>query len=106
MCGYCIEGAVVLDFVQQEVAGLEVELDTAFVVNYLQETVYLPERLQQCQGMSQFPYAIEVVLCRAWGDALWQGRSDTVLWAERAEPPRVSWRPGGVSQTVRVCSVS
>ena len=22
------------------------------------------------------------------------------------EPPRVSWRPGGVSQTVRVCSVS
>lgn len=24
----------------------------------------------------------------------------------RTEPPRVSWRPGGVSQTVRVCSVS
>ena len=24
----------------------------------------------------------------------------------KSEPPRVSWRPGGVSQTVRVCSVS
>lgn len=26
--------------------------------------------------------------------------------AEQFEPPRVSWRPGGVSQTVRICSDS
>ena len=29
--------------------------------------------------------------------------ADLSTWIE---PPRVSWRPGGVSQTVRVCSVS
>jgi len=84
MCGYCIEGGVLLDFIERELTGEPQALDNNFLPNYLQETMHLPEVLKQTQDFANFPWSLKAALCRAWDDWVTAGRGDTAASVEQA----------------------
>lgn len=66
MCGYCIESAVVLDFVESEMSSKKVELENNWISMYLQESKDFPEIINKLKKFDNFPGSIDMAFCRIW----------------------------------------
>lgn len=66
MCGYCIEAAVVLDFVESEISCKVVDLENNWVSIYLQESKKFPEIISKLKIFENFPSTIDIAFCRIW----------------------------------------
>lgn len=66
MCGYCIEGAFVLDFVAHEDQGEDWTLDNNWVEICLQETKDLLKTADNLKSYLNFEPALPVAFCRTW----------------------------------------
>ena len=66
MCGYCIEAAVVLDFVESEMSSNDIELENNWISIYLQESKNFPEIINKLKKFDNFSGSIDMAFCRLW----------------------------------------
>ncbi len=76
MCGYCIESAVVLDFIQNEKDGAYANLENNWVSIYLQECCDLQYAVEKLGEFPGFQGAIDVAFCRVWESLVNNERGD------------------------------
>jgi hypothetical protein len=90
MCGYCVEGAILLDFLEGETTARETDLDEQWVSIYLQESRDMVGTLTLFQGSPHLPCSIAIAFCRTW-DSLLQAADDRIypVLEERYGKPAV-----------------
>lgn len=75
MCGYCNEGAVVLNFIKNENSSNNEELENNWISNYLQESRHFPEIISKLKNFDNFQGSIDVTFYRLWEAILNQENS-------------------------------
>jgi hypothetical protein len=76
MCGYCIEGAVTLNFIENENSSNNEELENDWIPIYLQESRHFPEIISKLKNFDNFQGSIDVAFYRLWEALLNQGNRD------------------------------
>ncbi len=66
MCGYCIEGAVVLSFVEYENTNAKFEFENQWVKICLQESRNIPDTIRKIKSFHDFSLSIDIAFCRIW----------------------------------------
>jgi len=68
MCGYCIEGGIVLDFIEHEQSESESEDESRFLADelFLLESYDYLGAMTKMQNSINFSRLIDVVFCRVW----------------------------------------
>ena len=72
MCGYCIEGGVILGFIGHEKASEKVELENNWISIYLQESKNIPEIICRLKKFDNFSGSIDIAFYRIWEMLIFQ----------------------------------
>lgn len=75
MCGYCIEGAVALNFIENENSLNNEELENNWISIYIQESRHFPEIISKLKNFDNFQGSIDVAFYRLWEALLNQENS-------------------------------
>jgi len=73
MCGYCIEGAMALGFLESEMLNKEFDMESAWTYTYVQEASNLIEILRKTKDIKGFSSSIDVAFCRLYEVYIFQG---------------------------------
>lgn len=76
MCGYCIEGGLILSFVESEKFDKPVEMENNWATSYLQEGKELAETINKTRYFDDFSHSIDICFCRVYDECIEHGYDD------------------------------